>query len=138
VLIATVTAALMLAACGRKLPPSPPVHDVPPAVTDLSYRLEGDYVTLRWTVPSPGAKGMRPVAGFKVERAKVPAAQAECAGCPLDFRAIGELRAPGRAAVGRLQFAETIEPGFRYVYRVRTYDEKRLDGSPSKPVSLDF
>lgn len=124
--------------CGRKLPPQPPAHDKAPAVADLAYRLEGDYLTLTWTVPSPGAKGMRPVTGFRVERAELPAAQAECAACPLDFRTIGEVRTPGRIAGGQVRFSETIAPGFRYVYRVFSYDERRLAGDPSAPVPLSF
>jgi predicted small lipoprotein YifL len=136
--IAAVCALLAPAGCGRKLPPSPPAHDASPPVSDLAYRLEGDYVTLSWTVPSTGVKGMRPVAGFRVQRAVLPAAQAECADCPLDFLTIGEVGVPGRTAGGRVRFSETIAPGFRYVYRVTTYDERRLDGQPSPPVSLTF
>lgn len=138
VVIAAAGALLALSGCGRKLPPSPSAYHQPPAVTDLAYRLEGDFVTLSWTVPPPGAKAMRPVAGFRVERADLPAAQAECAACPLDFRTIGEVRAPGRIAGGRLRFSETILPGFRYSYRVTAYDEKRLYGRPSDPVSFSF
>jgi predicted small lipoprotein YifL len=138
VLIAALWSMSALAGCGRKLPPSPPAHDTPPAVTDLAYRLEGDYVTLTWTVPAPGARGMRPIVGFRVERAVLPAADADCANCPLDFRPIGELRAPGRISDGRLRFSETITPGLRYIYRVTAFDERRLDANPSKPVSLTF
>ena len=134
-LVLTVAAA---SGCGRKLPPQPPVNDRAPAVVDLAYRLEGDYLTLAWTVPPPGAKGTRPVAGFRVERAERPADPAECAACPLDFRTIGEVRTPGRIAGGQVRFSETIAPGFRYVYRVVALDERRLPGEPSAPVSLIF
>jgi hypothetical protein len=81
---------------------------------------------------------MRPVAGFRVERAELPAAQAECAACPLNFRTIAELRTPGRIAGGQVRFSETIAPGFRYLYRVVSFDERRLAGDPSPPVSLTF
>lgn len=136
--LVAMAAALALCGCGRKLPPAPPAHDKPPAVVDLAHRLEGDYLTLTWTVPPAGAKGLRPVAGFRVERADLTAAQAECAACPLDFRTVGEVRTPGRLAGGQVRFSETIAPGFRYVYRVTAYDERRLAGDPSASVSLIF
>jgi hypothetical protein len=37
--------------CGRKGMPSAPKKEIPAAVTDLSYRLDGSLLTLTWSVP---------------------------------------------------------------------------------------
>ncbi|MFY9706249.1 MAG: hypothetical protein WAJ95_10055, partial [Desulfobacterales bacterium] len=39
------------AGCGKKGPPVPPRRYMPPAVTDLSYQLDGPTLTLSWSVP---------------------------------------------------------------------------------------
>ncbi len=127
--------AFALFGCGRKLPPLPPA---PPPVTDLSHRVEENRVTLSWTVPAPGARGRLPVAGFTVERARLPAAQAGCTDCPLAFQPVGEVDAAGRAPGSRVRFSEILTSGFRHIYRVRSFDPNRAAGEPSSHVAFTF
>jgi predicted small lipoprotein YifL len=48
---------LVMASCGKKGPPVPPHAQELPPVTDLSYTLTGDTLTLVWKTPSgPAAK----------------------------------------------------------------------------------
>ncbi len=130
--------AVALVGCGRKLPPIPPPAPAPPPVSDLSHRVEENRLTLSWTVPAPGARGRLPVAGFTVERALLPAAQAGCADCPLDFQPVGEVDAAGRAPGSRVRFSEILTSGFRHIYRVRSFDPNRAAGEPSSHVAFTF
>jgi len=130
--------AVALLGCGRKLPPIPPPAPAPPPVTDLSHRVEENRLTLNWTVPAPGARGRLPVAGFTVERALLPAAEAGCADCPLDFQPVGEVDAFGQTPGSRVRFSETLTTGFRHFYRVRSFDPQRVAGEPSARVAFTF
>lgn len=68
---------LVLASCGRKGPPLPPLREVPETTTDLSVFQEENQVVLRWSYPTLTRSG-RPLgelAGIEVWKAELPPGQ---------------------------------------------------------------
>jgi hypothetical protein len=124
--------------CGRKAMPSAPKKEIPAAVKDLSYRLDGSLLTLTWSVP----KSHPPVTGFRVYRSRVPAAQSGCTACTVEFSEVANLSvqagAGGESEQAPMQFSETIDPGYHYIYKVVTADEQGTPGPDSNHVDLDF
>ena len=57
----------MLAACGKKGPPLPPLRYVPGPATDLQLRRSGAEVRLQFRVPSANAEGQGPLALDRLE-----------------------------------------------------------------------
>jgi hypothetical protein len=51
------TASFLTAACGKEGPPSPPVPEIPSAVTDLVVSQRHDKLALRWSYPSLATSG---------------------------------------------------------------------------------
>ena len=90
-------AVLLVAGCGRKLPPIQPGTYPPPAVKDLSYRIQGEEVVLTWTVPAAAPEKDSPAVGFKVLRSRQTEAEAECQSCPPKFQEVGNVRPSGPA-----------------------------------------
>jgi hypothetical protein len=124
--------------CGRKAMPSAPKEEIPAAVTDLSYRLDGSLLTLTWSVP----KSHPPVTGFRVFRSKVATAETGCKNCPVEFSEVANLpvqAGPGKGAKPTpMEFSQTIDPGYHYIYKVVTTDEQGTPGPDSNHVDLDF
>ena len=63
---------VLLAACGKKGNPLPPLRPVPAAIPDLSARRIDNRVELSFTVPTANADGTTPVAIDRVEIFAVP------------------------------------------------------------------
>jgi hypothetical protein len=124
--------------CGRKGMPSAPKKEIPAAVTDLSYRLDGSLLTLTWSVP----QSRPPVTGFRVYRSRVPAAETGCTQCPVQFSEVAKLSVQaersGESKQAPMQFSETIDPGYHYIYKVVTTNEKGNPGPDSNHVDLDY
>jgi len=135
-ILVSVLIAGMLSGCGRKLPPSPPAKFMPPVVTDLAFRLEENRVTLNWTVPQLQDKDQPPPAGFRVFRARQVSAEEGCSSCKLDFRQTGDVTSKGKEPGSPLNFSETLQPGYKYVYKVVAYDAKGFDGKDSKSIQF--
>jgi hypothetical protein len=128
----------MLFGCGRKLPPSPPSQYMPPIVTDLSFRLDENRVTLSWTVPQPQDKDQPACAGFRIFEARQRPAEADCSSCKFEFRQTGDVTSRGKKPGSPLHFNETLLPGYKYVYKVVAYDAKGFDGKESKSIEVAF
>jgi hypothetical protein len=125
-----------LSGCGLKLPPSPPNQSPPPAVTDLSYGFDGDGIFLVWTYPKPTAKEQATVVGFKVFRARIPAAEADCKTCQPRFVQIGEMLAFRRTPGSRVRFPDALEPGTKTLYKVVTYSSEGVNAKDSNRVEV--
>jgi hypothetical protein len=133
--------ASMLFGCGKKAPPKPPRVSSPPQVIDLGFSISEDSVKLSWTIPEASDKDESPATGFLIYRSKQSLSEENCANCPITFTKIEEV--PVRSGVsGRpkssVVFAETIEPGYRYIYKIKAYDDDGLVGKDSNLIDFTF
>ncbi len=144
IILAAVTgmvSVFMLSGCGKKAPPQPPRGDRPPKVMDLSYSISENVITLSWTIPKTSDKARSPVAGFFIYCSKQSAVEADCPNCPIHFLKIGDVLVR-RGAPGQLEstvvYTQTIEPGYRYIYKVKAYDDDGVAGRDSSVVDFMY
>lgn len=125
--------AITMLSCGKKGPPEPPTGSRPPSVQDLSYGISQNTIKLSWSVPQPDPTALLPITGFLIYRSQQPVLEKACPSCPRLFKIIGDVpvRGPGAGQSGQLPitFTETIEPDYRYTYKVHGYS---ADGIRSK------
>ena len=137
---ATLTiSACMLSGCGKKSLPKPPRESRPPQVTDLGYSIGENSIKLSWTIPKTSHQAKSPASGFLIYRSKLSASEADCENCPITFLKIGDVPVRGGVARGpepSVVFVQTIEPGYRYIYKVKAYDDDGVVGQDSN--SIDF
>jgi hypothetical protein len=116
---------VILWGCGKKGPPEPPTGSRPPRVSDLRYGISQKTVKLSWNIPQPDEKAQLPIDGFIIFRSQQSLIERECSNCPILFKTIGDVpvRVPGAGQGGGppLSFTQTIEPGYRYIYKVNGY-----------------
>ena len=125
--------------CGKKAPPIPPRHIAPPAVTDLTKQIEKDRLILTWTVPKGKRKAISNLAGFIVYRSKKSDSAPECKDCPVLFTRLDEV--PIRKKVsekGIMTYSETLEEGFRYIYKVIARSTAGLTSGDSNYVEFTY
>ena len=129
----------MLSGCGKKAPPKPPSGNRPPQVKDLGYSISTNTIKLSWTIPKTSDKAKSPATGFLIYQSKQSAIEADCPNCPIRFLNIGDVLVRGGVS-GRPEpsvvFVQAIEPGYRYIYKIKAYDD---DGVTSRDSNLiDF
>jgi hypothetical protein len=133
--------ASMLSGCGRKAPPKPPRESSPPQVKDLGYSISEDSVKLSWTIPEASDKDESPATGFLIYRSKQSVSKADCTNCPITFTKIEDVPVRGGVS-GRsdssVDFAETIEPGYRYIYKIKAYDDDGVTGKDSNLIDFTY
>lgn len=117
-----ITIVLSLSGCGKKAPPIPPSQIQPPTVNDLSASIAGDTLKLTWTIPKEKGKVTPGLSGFIVYRSKKPLSESDCKNCPVLFKRVAdipiEVNASGRPEKGSMTYYETLEKGYRYIYKV--------------------
>jgi hypothetical protein len=136
-----VTPAVMMLGCGKKGPPEPPTGSRPPRVGDLRYGVSNNTVKLSWTVPEPDEKAQLPITGFLIYRFQQSVAERECPNCPISFKLIGDVpvRSPGSGqSAPPITFTQTIEPGYRYTYKVNGYSEGGIRSRNSNLAQFTF
>lgn len=124
--------------CGIKGPPRLPRREDPPAVVDLSHRLENQLVVLTWSVPRKENRRQDDLAGFTVYRSKVTLSEAECNNCPIQFEAIGDVPLIEKDGSEQLKFSDTLEAGYRYIYLVRGYGKRQMISADSNLVKFVY
>jgi hypothetical protein len=122
------------AACGKKGPPVPPGFAEPPAVGDLHYELDGNTLTLMWTIPEFQKSRKTPIAGSKIYRSKQAAADTACETCPLMFSVIKKM--PRESA--EMTYREQLESGYQYAYKVVLYAPGGQEGDGSNVVRVRY
>lgn len=131
----------MLSGCGKKAPPIPPRGDRPPKVLDLAYSISGNTIKLSWTIPKTSDKAKSPAIGFYIYRSQQSEIEADCPNCPIFFQKIGDVLvrsgAPGQPEAP-LVWTQTIEPGYRYIYKVKAFDDDGLAGRDSNVIDFRF
>ncbi len=121
--------------CGKKGPPLPPLALMPPAPTNITYRLtvDQDQVMLQWTLdPEFPKKNRGPNMGIEIYRATRVLTEDACRDCPLTFEQIAEL------PITTLEYEAPLERGYRYFYRLRFRRGTDIFSDYSETVSFDF
>ena len=141
-LVAVALCLVLPAGCGKKGPPRPPQRPLPPKVKDLAYSLRNDRVELSWTVPGGADPSASPPAAVKVLRSRLSAEEAGCENCPIRYTVTGNIPIQKNQAEKlehiRMRYTESIEPGYRYIYKVIVYDEYGIGGKDSNIVKFDL
>ncbi len=136
-----ITFLLSLSVCGKKAPPIPPSQIQPPAVNDLSASIDGDTLKMTWTIPKEKAKVTPGLSGFIVYRSKMPLSESDCKNCPVLFKRVAdipiEVKASERLEKGSMTYYETLEKGYRYIYKVIDYT-KGVTSSDSNYVDFIY
>jgi hypothetical protein len=134
--------ALIVSGCGIKGPPVAPRRKPPPPVHDLSYRIDGNILTLSWAIPEKIARNASPPSGFKVYRSKIAAAKSDCKNCPPNFTEVGDIPAVIKSNQEKrpvqISFSETLESGYRYIFMIRGYRDNGNLGSDSNYIDFVF
>ena len=128
--------------CGIKGPPVPPRRYRPPAVTDLSYKIEYETLQLTWTVPSVKEPEKVNLTGCTVYRSMRPFSDAECTNCPAPYKKVADIPVHREGAdgkpLGKLHYGENLEGGFDYAFKVTCYTDNEIFGDDSNIVNLKY
>jgi predicted small lipoprotein YifL len=128
--------------CGKKGPPEPPIMNRPPAVRDLNYKISNNTIKLSWTIPKVVKKGVSPTTGFIVYRAKLTRLEADCPNCPIRYVEVGDVPVRGAGTEGgaspAVVFAQKIEKGYYYYYKIVAYNDLRAFSRDSNVVEFSF
>lgn len=134
------TMILLLSGCGKKGPPVPPRHEIPPPVTDLSWEISQQTLTLSWTVPK--VESPIRLAGFKIYRSRKRLSVSDCPDCPGTFEPVADRvikNSISRDQDGeRIMYTEDLETDSRYEYKVIAYTENGISSPDSNIVGFDY
>lgn len=135
-------ATIIMGGCGAKGPPEPPSGDRPPQVSDLKYSISENILKLSWTVPKTNENAKTPVTGFLIFRFQQPLFERECPNCPKIFKQVGEVptrrAGSGQAGLAPVVFTQTLEHGYRYLYKVKAYGDGDTVSSDSNFVQFIY
>ena len=138
---AWMVAVFMLSGCGKKAPPEPPSGNRPPKVIDLAFSISENTINLSWTIPKTNDKAKSPATGFLVYRSKQSSVEADCPNCPIQFMEIGDVlvrsEVSGKPAPS-VTFVQALEPGYRYIYKVKAYDDRGVAGKDSNLIDFKY
>ena len=131
---------IFLSGCGKKAPPKPPRQEKPPVVDDLSYSLDGDKLKLTWTIPEVKRKVKSGLGGFYVFRSKKSVSESDCKNCPKIFKRVADisLENMGNSGKDSIKYAEALEKGYRYIYKVVVYTTNGVMGEDSNVVDFTY
>jgi len=132
---------VMLSGCGKKALPEPPKGNKPPKVIDLGYSISENTIKLSWTIPKTSSEAKSPVTGFLIYRSKQSSVEADCSNCPIYFLKIGDVLVRGEAS-GKSEpsvvFTQAIEPGYRYIFKIKAYDDDGVAGKDSNLIEFTY
>jgi len=129
--------------CGKKGPPVPPRYKPVPAVSDLKYSIDGNILTLTWTIPKEKEKEKSAFSGFIVYRSKRPISDSDCKNCPKLFKKVSDIPAditidaPGYENKN-IEYREEIAKGFVYTYKVVLYTKSGAQSRDSNSINFNF
>ena len=129
-------AAVIIAGCGQKGPPKLPKVKPPVGVSNLSVKLEGGDIVLRWSAKGDDIK-TDGVEGYLIYRSAEPVSEEECDGCPVLFKRGEKVPLVDKASKRvKLEYRETSIPGTRYRFKVLPYDAQGGLGPDSNIVKI--
>lgn len=79
----------IVSGCGKKGLPIPPPEEIPPAVTDLAAVIDGQTLTLTWTLPQDDRAD--DLTGFRIYRSTDPRSTDSCRDCPVRFQLFADI-----------------------------------------------
>ena len=128
----------LMISCGKKAPPQPPGRgEAPAAVGNISKIIRGNILSLTW-IPIASEGG--DVAGFYVYRSKMRLTDSDCRTCPVLFTRVAVIpyrgRASGETTLRPFEYRETLESGYRYIYKVAAYSQNGSTGKDSNTVDF--
>jgi len=127
----------LLPGCGKKGPPVYPQKTPVPAVSDLTYRIDGNIMTLTWTIPE--AKGKEAFDGFIVYRYQRPDSDSPCKNCPKLFQQVANIEIDTSDYENRnMDYREEIIKGFVYTYKVVLFTKDGASGTDSNHVDFNY
>ena len=131
---------IFLSGCGKKASPKPPRQEEPPVVHNLSYSLDKDRLNLTWTIPEVKKKVKSNLGGFYVVRSKKSVSESDCKNCPKIFKRVADisLENMGNSGKDSIKYAEVIEKGYRYIYKVVVYTTHGVTGKDSNMVDFTY
>jgi hypothetical protein len=128
--------------CGRKAPPKPPQEKQPPAVSDLSQRIDGDQLRLTWSVSNGTSSGGTGPAGFMIYKAKQKLSGSDCRNCPILFERVADISLSQSASMhldGKtVRYFDRVEKGYRYLYKVIVYSKNGVMGKASNMIEFIY
>ena len=131
-----------LSGCGQKGSPQPPQRPLPPAVEDLSYAVSNLIVELTWTVPGIESRKASAPATVRVLRGRLTAEEASCQNCPIRYSVSADIPVDQKrsesAKPKKMNYTETVEPGYHYLYKVIVVDEYGISGKDSNLIQFDL
>jgi len=99
--------------------------------------LEGDDLTLIWTAPEGSRRVLSDLGGFLIYRSKQSLSAPECKDCPILFTRIATVPYTGETpGTEKITFSDTLEKGFRYIYKVTVFSKSGLTSGDSNSVSF--
>ena len=134
---------ILLPGCGKKGPPVPPRQEPVPAVSDLKYGIDGNILTLTWTITKEKEKAKSASTGFIVYRSKRPISDSDCKNCQKLFQKVSDIPAdikidaPGYKN-NNIEYREEIERGFVYTYKVVLYTKSGAQSRDSNNINFNF
>jgi len=123
--------------CGRKAPPVPPGKTMPPVVDDLSSSIDGDIIELAWTIPDEKGESASSLGGFIVYKSKTSLSDPVCKECPVLFKRIADIPVEEKNINKKTTYRETLEKGYRYIYKVTVYTKTGASGKDSNYIEFD-
>lgn len=134
--------ALGIGGCGKKGPPVAPHEKPTPAVNDLKGYREGERIVLAWHLPADFNHQAGELDGFRVYRSKQLLDMETCKGCPLLFERVAAIpldRAQkAEPDASPFQYSDTIEKGYRYIYKVVSLRSAAFESSSSNLVEIVY
>ena len=131
-------ACILLWCCGKKEPPRPPSRLKPPAVKDLSHRIEGNRVKLSWRIPRKENRNQADITGFRVYESKIPLSESDCRNCPIQFKRFDDVSVLNTGRKAQFHAERTLEPGYRYIFTVRGVSDNYMLSKDSNYIDIDF
>jgi len=121
---------LVSTGCGVKAPPVAP-EATPPVIATVDHTMENGSLTLSWALSA----GSPIPQSYTFYRSRVSLADKPCEGCPLVFKRLMTIPADGRK-----DGVETVsvEPGYRYGFKMTATDANGLEGPDSQTVSFSY
>ena len=121
---------LASAGCGVKAPPVAP-DAKPPVIATFAHTLENGALVLSWSLAAGGPTPQ----SYTFYRSQASLADKPCEVCPLVFKRLMTIPADGRE--GGVE-AVSVEPGYRYGFKMTATDANGLEGPDSRTVSFSY